>query len=105
MKIAIETVHTSGLNWTSLTVIVASIIGTVIAASTFITGRVDKSRARTSNEIQSVVKEAVHTLVSRLDSLGGHLKYQDRRLEAVEYTMMKNDKAARSEREDKANGS
>jgi peptidoglycan hydrolase CwlO-like protein len=66
--VAIATVHTSGVNWQSIAVLVVSIVGCFIAVATYIDKRAGSRQEMIKDEIQSSVSHLSDVLSERLET-------------------------------------
>jgi hypothetical protein len=86
-ELALVTVHTAGINWSSVGAIAGSVLTSVGGAARYIVTRVEKSRvlAQTANEkfVRGLVADVAKVVDLKLDEVGKHLADQDRRQEQV----------------------
>ena len=68
MLIATATVHTTGINWSSVAVIVGGIGGVIIAALAFIIRLMDRRNNAIRDEITNAVTNLGHILEAKLET-------------------------------------
>lgn len=82
-ELATATVHTTGINWTSVGTIAGTILGSVGGAARYVVSRVEQARIRAQGANEKFVTTLVGqvtTLVDlRLEQINGHLADQDRK--------------------------
>jgi hypothetical protein len=77
MIVSTATVHTSGINVESITIIVCTILATVGAGVGWTIRRLDANRRHTQDYISGQVGHVTEALAGRLDRVDVHLQAQD----------------------------
>jgi hypothetical protein len=84
---AIQTVHTTGINWASVSTIGLSVLGSVGGAARYIVSRVERSRvlAQSQNErfVRGLVADVSKVVDAKLADVSKHLAEQDRQQQRV----------------------
>lgn len=68
MATTVQTVHTSGVNWASVSVLVVSIVGCFIAVATYIDKRAGTRQDNIKDNIQGSVDHLSQVLMERLET-------------------------------------
>lgn len=84
---AVPTVHTTGINWSSVLTIGGTILGSVGGAARYVVGRVERGRVRerAANEkfVRDLVGTVTRTVDLKLEQVNEHLAEQDRKSERL----------------------
>lgn len=83
----VPTVHTTGINWTSVGTLATTIVASVAGAARYVVGRVERARVRERGQQEKFVSDLVGSVSNvvdlKLGQVNEHLADQDRRLERV----------------------
>lgn len=85
-------VHTTGVNWQSIAVILGGFGAFTVAIGGFIgwvLHRVEASRSRTEEFVTTKVKEVADTLAERLGDINNHLERQDEKIDDTRDKVMR----------------
>jgi hypothetical protein len=63
--LAVAAVHTTGINWDSLLVVIGTIVSAFAAAAAYIGNRMDANRQRTEQVIVSKAEEIINAVASK----------------------------------------
>jgi uncharacterized membrane protein YccC len=63
--LAMTSVHTTGINWESIGVLIATIIGSFAAAASWVSSRIDRNRKVTERVIKSEAKDIIDAFTDR----------------------------------------
>lgn len=81
--ISLTTVHTTGVNWVSVSTIVGAVAAVVGLSGNYVGKKIDAHRKQTLGHIETIAK----ALTGRLDRFDDHLHTQDARLQSVSERM------------------
>lgn len=63
--LAVASVHTTGINWDSIGVLIATIVGSFAAAATWVSSRIDRNRKVTEHLIRTEAKSIIDAFTDR----------------------------------------
>lgn len=77
-QLAIAVVHTTGINWESVLLLIVAIVGSITGAAQFITSRMDRNRAMTERVIVTKAQDIIDSVTDKHLSEYKHIRRRGR---------------------------